>query len=53
MNADLPGAALLLDGRRDDEPTLALAHDALVDGLAAGGWASQRCISSRPRSVIV
>ena len=39
MNANLPGAALLLDGRRDDEPTLALAHDALVDGLAAGGWA--------------
>ena len=39
MNAELPGAALLLDGRPDDEPTLALAHDALVDGLAAGGWA--------------
>jgi len=39
MNTDLPGAALLLDGRRDDEPTLALAHDALVDGLTAGGWA--------------
>ncbi len=39
MNANLPGAALLLDGRRDDEPTLALAHEALVDGLAAGGWA--------------
>ena len=38
MNTDLPGAALLLDGRRDDEPTLALAHDALVDGLAGGGW---------------
>ncbi|MEI6725275.1 MAG: NAD(P)H-dependent oxidoreductase, partial [Actinomycetes bacterium] len=39
MNPRLPGAALLLDGRRDDEPTLALAHDALADGLAAGGWA--------------
>jgi len=31
--------ALLLDGRRDDDPTLALARDALADGLAAGGWA--------------
>jgi multimeric flavodoxin WrbA len=39
MTTDLPGAALLLDGRRDDEVTLGLAHDALVDGLAAGGWA--------------
>ncbi len=39
MNANPTGAALLLDGRRDDDPTLALAHDALVDGLAAGGWA--------------
>jgi multimeric flavodoxin WrbA len=39
MNAKLPGAALLLDGRRDDDPTLALAHEALVDGLAAGDWA--------------
>jgi hypothetical protein len=39
MNTDHPGAALLLDGRLDDEPTLALAHDALADGLAAGGWA--------------
>jgi len=39
MNANLPGAALLLDGRRDDDPTLTRAHDALVDGLAAGGWA--------------
>ena len=29
MNATLPGTALLLDGRRDDEPTLALAHEAL------------------------
>jgi hypothetical protein len=37
MNENLPGGALLLDGRRDDEPTLGLAHDALVDGLAAGG----------------
>ena len=39
MNDTFPGAALLLDGRRDDEPTLGLAHDALVEGLAAGGWA--------------
>ena len=39
MTANLPGAALLLDGRRDDDSALALAHDALVDGLAAGGWA--------------
>ena len=27
MNADPTGAALLMDGRRDDDPTLALAHD--------------------------
>jgi multimeric flavodoxin WrbA len=39
MNANPISAALLLDGRRDDDPTLALAHDALVGGLAAGGWA--------------
>jgi len=39
MNANSGGAALLLDGRRDDDPTLALAHDALVGGLDAGGWA--------------
>ncbi|HEY5168332.1 MAG TPA: NAD(P)H-dependent oxidoreductase [Thermoleophilia bacterium] len=39
MNANRPGAALLLDGRLDDDPTLVLAHDALADGLAAGGWA--------------
>ena len=39
MSSNLPGDALILDGRRDDDPTLALAHDALVDGLAAGGWA--------------
>jgi hypothetical protein len=31
--------ALLLDGRNDhEEPTLALLHDALVEGLSAGGW---------------
>ena len=30
--------ALLLDGRRDDEPTLAAVHEALVDGLATAGW---------------
>jgi multimeric flavodoxin WrbA len=39
MTANLPGAALLLDGRADDELTLALAHEALVDGLSADGWA--------------
>jgi multimeric flavodoxin WrbA len=39
MNTNLPGAALLLDGRRDDDPTLTRAHDALAGGLAAGGWA--------------
>lgn len=33
------GAALLLDGRNDDDPTLALIHEALLDGLTAGGWA--------------
>jgi multimeric flavodoxin WrbA len=30
--------ALLLDGRRDDSPTLAVAHDALRDLLSAAGW---------------
>jgi hypothetical protein len=39
MSSNPPGAALLLDGRRDEDPTLALAHHALVDGLAGGGWA--------------
>ena len=39
MNTNPPGAALLLDGRRDDDRTLAFAHDAIVGGLAAGGWA--------------
>ncbi len=39
MSTNPTGVALLLDGRLDDEPTLVLAHDALVDGLAAGGWA--------------
>ncbi len=39
MTTDTTRKALILDGRRDDEPTLALAHDALVDGLVAGGWA--------------
>ena len=39
MNANPTGAVLLLDGRLDDEPTAALAHEALIDGLAAGGWA--------------
>jgi len=31
--------ALLLDGSAAGDATLALAHDALMDGLAAGGWA--------------
>ena len=39
MTTEPTRTALLLDGRRDDEPTLAQAHDALVGGLAAGGWA--------------
>ena len=39
MTTTTSGTALLLDGRADGEPTLARAHDALVDGLAAGGWA--------------
>jgi multimeric flavodoxin WrbA len=39
MNANPHGAALLLDGRRDQDATLTLAHDVLVDGLAGGGWA--------------
>jgi multimeric flavodoxin WrbA len=39
MNTKETGAALLFDGRADDDPTLALIHEALVDGLAAGGWA--------------
>ncbi len=39
MNATTARTALLLDGRVDDDPTLALVHEALADGLAAGGWA--------------
>ena len=39
MNAHEPGTALLFDGRTDDDPTLTLIHEALVDGLAAGGCA--------------
>ena len=39
MNANEPRTALLFDGRAVDDPTLALIHAALVDGLAAGGWA--------------
>ena len=39
MTTDPTRTALLLDGRRDGEPTLAQAHDALAGGLAAGGWA--------------
>jgi multimeric flavodoxin WrbA len=31
--------ALLLDGSPADDATLTLAHDALIDGLAAAGWA--------------
>ena len=39
MNANEPRTALLFDGRTDDDPALARIHAALVDGLAAGGWA--------------
>jgi multimeric flavodoxin WrbA len=39
MSIETTRTALILDGRRADEPTLALAHDALVGGLAASGWA--------------
>ena len=39
MTTEPTHRALILDGRRDDEPTLALAHDALAGGLAAGDWA--------------
>jgi len=31
--------ALVLDGRAGADPTLALIHEALLGGLAAGGWA--------------
>jgi multimeric flavodoxin WrbA len=39
MTTEPTRTALLLDGSRADEPTLALAHDALAGGLAAAGWA--------------
>lgn len=39
MTDSHPRTALIMDGRRDDDPTLALAHEALVDGLTAAGWA--------------
>jgi multimeric flavodoxin WrbA len=32
-------SALLVDGRNDDDVTLALLHTALVDGLTTAGWA--------------
>jgi multimeric flavodoxin WrbA len=38
MRANKTNAALLFDGRTDDEATLALVHEVLVDGLVAGGW---------------
>ena len=34
-----PRTALILNGSADGDVTLALAHDALAAGLAAGGWA--------------
>jgi multimeric flavodoxin WrbA len=37
MSAERTRAALLFDGREDDDLTLSLLHDALVDGLTAGG----------------
>jgi multimeric flavodoxin WrbA len=39
MNAKETRAALLLDGRAGDDPTLELIHEALADGLVASGWA--------------
>ena len=39
IDAAEPRTALVLDGRTDDGLTLALIHEALVDSLAAGGWA--------------
>jgi hypothetical protein len=40
MSTDGTRTALLFDGRNDDaDQTLALLHDALVDGLTAAGWA--------------
>ena len=41
MNTIRPRTALVLDGRADDDPTPAIVHEALLDGLAAGGWAVQ------------
>jgi len=38
MSANLHRTALIMDGRRDGEPILAMAHDALVEGLTADGW---------------
>jgi len=38
MSSTARSTALLLDGRRDDEPTLALVHGAVVEALAADGW---------------
>jgi multimeric flavodoxin WrbA len=39
MNAKETRTALLFDGRADDDLTLARIHEALLDGLAAGGLA--------------
>lgn len=39
MNATQVRTALILDGRGDDDPTLAALHEALVDGLSGAGWA--------------
>ena len=53
MNANERRTALLFDGRAVDDPTLALIHAALVDGLAAGGWAvDQRRVDQRQRRVV-
>ena len=38
MTTEPTRTALLLDGRRADEPTLAQAHEALAGGLTAAGW---------------
>ena len=39
MTTEPPARPCSWTGAATDEPTLAQAHDALADGLAAGGWA--------------
>ena len=49
MTTETTRTALLLDGRRDNEPTLALAHDALVGGRpqVAGPSTTGACATTR------